>query len=199
MRPLSRPKTHRAAEQRLVEWNDAAIAAGLPRLPERSLFIEHGPRLVAEHPEMLPAIAGEWLHDRYQKMLHRERRQAQTFDDPALPGFIGAARLPGLYTVIRDGAEIAVPRERLTYAEKVAHIGHRYRRRGGLGRWQRTTWEQDRALIVEHNLLHPDRPITAAVLAAVAPDLLDEDEKSLNGSEAFETLGSAPLINEVRP
>jgi Rha family phage regulatory protein len=172
--PLSRAKTRYQAEQMLLEWNEAEIAAGLPRLPERRLFTEYGPRLVAEHPEMLPAIAGEWLHDGYQGMLRRERHRIQTFDHPVLPGFVGSVALPGLCTVIRDGAEIAVPRERLTYAETVARLGHRYRRRGGLNRWQHTTWQQDRALVAEYNLLHPDQPITAAVLDVIAPDLLGE-------------------------
>jgi hypothetical protein len=39
------------------------IDGGEPGLRERSLFVEHGPRLVAEHPEMLPAIdehSPEW-------------------------------------------------------------------------------------------------------------------------------------------
>ena len=173
-RPLSRTKTRLAAEQLLLEWNSAALDGGEPGLRERSLFVEHGPRLAAEHPEMLPAIAGEWLHSSYQGMLRRERRRAQTYDHPNLPGFVGPVSMPGFCTVIRDGREIAVPRERLSFAEKMARLGHRYRRRGGLGRWQSTTLEQDRAFVAEHNLLHPAEPITPAMLALIAPDLLDE-------------------------
>ena len=175
-RPLSRTKTQFKAEELLTGWNEEAIAGGLPGLQERSLFTRRAAQIVSEHPEMLQAIAAWFLHWCYQEKLKRALRSAQSFDDLLLPGFIGPVRVPNLYVVIRDGAEKAVPRSDLTYAEKAAFLGRRSRQRRGFRRFDDTTLHQDRALVAEHNTAHPDQPFTTAILTAIAPDLLPPDE-----------------------